>query len=349
MAGVEDHLDNRLRQLPPRETHALITRVAEIDGFKGWWNGRGLTAAAVRRQLKSCIELAASASARIAGVNGQPTPPPRGLAGQSQRAATAGYADLLRAVCAGYREMNLDVALMVQCHSRMLKYSHPDRHHRGRFRTIANPAPAAWRQERFVLRPADPDRIPHLLAAATDWVNVRLAAAEFHPLLVIASFILEFFAIRPFADGNGRLSRVLTTLLLLRCDYSYVPYAPLEALIAERWAEYYFGLRQSQAGARLPQPNITPWLHSFLEVLQLQARGLRNRYTDSRTHQRLSSNQLKVLDLFAIEEEITNRLVCQELSIPRDTAKQVLNRLVALNLLARLGAGRAARYRRIPA
>lgn len=353
-AHVEGYLDTRLREIPPREVHALIARLVEIDEFKGWWNGRGDPTRL--KHLKPASERSAAASTQIAGTIRERAVMPERVFGRAPRltahttALEAGYAEVLRAVCANHREMPLSNDLIMQCHGRMLRYSHADRHHRGRFKTIADAAAPPRRRltESFALRPADPDLAPRLLASATAWTNAQVAAAEFHPLLAIASFVLEFLAIRPFADGNGRLSRILTTLLLLRCGYAYVPYASLESIIAEHWTEYYFGLRHSQANAHPPHPDITPWLHAFLEVLQLQARQLRGLCAARPDPNRLSLNQLKVLDLFDAEEEVTNRLVCHELCIPKDTAKQVLNRLVSLNLLSRWGAGRAVRYRKIP-
>lgn len=349
---VDDYLHQRLRDLPARAVHGLITGVAEIDAFNGWWQGRGLGDPLGWSHLKPVVAPAAAASARTAGgnggavqtgsVSGRPLHTVRSTA-----SIEAGYAEVLRAIYARHGEIPLQPEVIMACHARMLQYSHAERDRRGRFRTLADLGAVQGGRESPALRPADPDRVPELLAIASDWTNAQLAATEYHPLLVIAGFVLEFLAIRPFADGNGRLSRLLTALLLLRCGYSYVSFASLDVLIAERWPEYYFGLRHSQATVRLPHPDISSWLQAFLEVLQLQVRQLRQRCAGQPDPSRLSTNQLRIMELFGGEEEITNRLVCQELALPKDTTKQVLNRLLQLNLLRRLGSGRAVRYRRI--
>jgi Fic family protein len=135
-------------------------------------------------------------------------------------------------------------------------------------------------------------------------------------------------------------------MLLLRSGYAYMPYASLEAVIAERKTEYYLALRKSQASRMLQRPDMGPWSTAFLGALRAQAAGLRAILERRPGEELLSQNQKGVIGLAERHREITNRIAAGELGIPRETAKQVLNRLVALNLLERIGAGRATRYRR---
>jgi len=203
--------------------------------------------------------------------------------------------------------------------------------------------------ESITLRPSAPENIPSEMEGLIRWVNSRLASREFHPLVVIAVFLLEFHAIRPFTDGNGRVSRLLTNLLLLRGGYGYVPYASLESAIEERKTEYYLALRKSQSSRSLPHPDMTSWLTAFLDTLRAQVRELRGSLEGKPPENRLSANQAAVLALSERHGEVTNRLVARTLSLPRETSKQVLNRLLALGFLERIGSGRATRYRRTPA
>ncbi|MGE5189008.1 MAG: Fic family protein [Gemmatimonadota bacterium] len=336
---MQDRLDARLKELPAAAVHGIIARIAEIDEFKGWWGGRDLPAPAILARLK---KRAIAASADLASHVGRGVPPDPSRA--------AGYAEVLRAVFDGHADMALGEELVLRLHGRLLRYSARDQGTRGTYKTVPNRATAIPHRgiEAVALRPTDPLLTPQEMRAATGWAVSRLASRAFHPLLVNAGFILEFLAIRPFADGNGRLSRILTTLLLLKSGYAFVPYASLEKAIADRRTEYYLALRRSQANRNLPRPDISPWLAAFLDAVRAQARGLKEAVSGRPAESLLSENQLAVLDLLQRNREVTNRLVCRELGIPRDTAKQVLARLTGLNLIQRAGAGRAARYRKAP-
>jgi Fic family protein len=354
---VEELLDARLREIPPAAFHDLITAVAEVDQFKGWFEGRRLSDVSMLQRLnRQVVSISAAASLRIGGGDRPQagvSPPKRGnnwLRKREPRDATdvAGYAELLQAIFHEYHDMQLGEDLILQFHARVLKYSHMDQLQRGKYKTASEPSRSYLhrKMEPLALRATDPDLAPRALAAAIAWTVSRLAASEFHPLLVIAGFILEFLAIRPFAHGNGRVSRALTSLLLLQCGYAQVQYASLENIIAERWTEYYLALRRSQASTSLPRQDITPWLGAFIETLQTQSRQLKSLLAGQADTRVLSANQLRVMNLLERSREITNRLLREELGMPKDTAKQVLNRLMVLNLVRRRGAGRAITYRK---
>src|SRR5690606_41021030 len=98
-----------------------------------------------------------------------------------------------------------------------------------------------------------------------------------HPLLIIAIFVVVFLEIHPFQDGNGRLSRALTTLLLIQAGYAYVPYSSLESVIELNKEAYYLALRQTQGTIRTEAPNWQPWLVFFLPSLLEQVMRLEKR------------------------------------------------------------------------
>ncbi len=112
------------------------------------------------------------------------------------------------------------------------------------------------------------------MTALIEWTTTAFATEAQHPLVVIAVFIVTFLAIHPFQDGNGRLSRVLTTLLLLKTGYAYVPYASLESVIESTKERYYMALRQTQGTIRKDAPDWAPWLEYFLGALAEQKPGL---------------------------------------------------------------------------
>ena len=94
---------------------------------------------------------------------------------------------------------------------------------------------------------ATPFDTPRLMAELVEWTNTNLDQKVLHPLLVAAIFTVVFLEIHPFQDGNGRLSRILTTLILLRSGYAYVPYSSLESVIEQSKEGYYLALRRTHA------------------------------------------------------------------------------------------------------
>lgn len=353
---TEARLDSRLTGLTPESMHRLIVLVGRIDELRGTWSALRFPPRSVLEQMRRRVtEQSATASVRIADISrgapvrqesrrtlpaGSPAPSLK-AGGEAHRKA---YVEVLDRVFREATSMKFSGELILQLHAELLKYSPGDWSHRGKLRTLADsPAPAQRGGAALGLHSTAPHMLAVELRGAVDWTVARLGSSDFHPLLVIASFILEFLAIRPFADANARTSRILTSSLLLHCGYPQVCFASLESVIAERWTEYYLALRRSQARRNLPRPDVTPWLFAFLDAFLVQSERARQAIVTPAT-EALSENQLAVLALLDQHRTVTNRLVCQELRLPRETAKQVLNRLLALNLVQRAGAGRAVRY-----
>lgn len=349
--------DARLRALPAETLHELLLLVSRVDRFRGWWEGQSrLPPSLLGRLKKRVVEASAGVTLSQSRGPGAAAASARtpGIRAQGNRNALspreAGYAALLRAVFDGHREMDFGEELIRRFHADLLRYSPGDRAHRGNYRSVSD-GPAARPgalTDHPALRQADPALAATEMASLTRWTAENLDSRVYHPLLVIPAFLLEFLAIRPFAAGNGRTSRILANYLLLRCGYAYVPYLSLEKIIGGRHTEYLLALRRSQAHRNLPRPDISAWLRTFLEILGAQADELRGLVSGSPGHDLLSENQLAVLELLERSREVSNRVVSRELGIPRDTAKQVLGRLLELSLVKRTGAGRATRYRKAP-
>ncbi len=352
-----ERLDSRLRAVSPNAWPGLLSRISEIDECKGFWAGRTPAAGALLATLpRKVVAESAGSSIRI-GWSGMPrvpappdsrrrTSPPAG----APASPAAAYARLLKEVFQGYPGMPLTAELVLRLHAGILPASPGDPPRRDSWRIAPDRSLLLPQRgmEAITLRPSNPENIPAEMGNLIAWANSRLDSGGFHPLVVVAGFLLEFHAIRPFAGGNGRTSRLLTNLLLLRRGYAYMPYASLEKAIEERRAEYYLALRKSQSTRNLANPDMTPWLAAFLDTLRSQARGLRRLLEETPPGSRLSANQAAVLELAGRHGEVTNRLAAGTLGLPRETAKQVLNRLLSLNLLERSGSGRATRYRKPP-
>ena len=186
------------------------------------------------------------------------------------------------------------------------------------------------------------------MRALIEWTNEQLETRAVHPLLVLANCIFEFLAIHPFRDGNGRVSRALTNLLLLRAGYSYVPYVSLDEIIEESKADYYLALRATQKNHKTDHEDITPWVDYLLGALVEQSERARALMNEDQPEKLLSEKQAAVYHLFETGEELGVAEVMQLLggSVQRETVKQALSRLVKLRLLERIGQARSTRYKR---
>ena len=140
--------------------------------------------------------------------------------------------------------------------------------------TTSLPSIEDGKQIGIVFETATPFDTPQLTTEIVAWFTAAIEEKRLHPLLIIAIFTVVFLAIHPFQDGNGRLSRIITTLILLRAGYAYVPYSSLESVIEQSKDGYYLALRQTQATIRNDNPDWEPWLLFFLRALRQQKERL---------------------------------------------------------------------------
>ena len=173
----------------------------------------------------------------------------------------AGYSELMDLVFTSWQEIPFSENHIKQLHQILLRYSEKDAWHCGRYKTSSNSVAAfdeTGAQIATVFQTASAFDTPRLMTELVDWVHQERETDSLHPLLIIAIFVVVFLEIHPFQDGNGRLSRVLTNLLLLQADYAYVPYSSLESVVEQSKEAYYLALRQTQATIRTEAPNWQP-------------------------------------------------------------------------------------------
>jgi Fic family protein len=177
------------------------------------------------------------------------------------------------------------------------------------------------------------------------WTQEHLDAKDLHPLMVIAVFVVVFLAIHPFQDGNGRLSRVLTTLLLLRACYAYVPYSSLESVVEQSKDAYYLALRRTQDTIRTETPDWQPWLLFFLRTLQQQKARLEKKIERERLILGdLPELSVQLLELCRERGRITVAEAAKATGANRNTIKDHLKALTRAGHIAQRGAGRGAWY-----
>ena len=254
----------------------------------------------------------------------------------------------MEAVFNAYDAIPLTENHVRQFHRDLLAHSAKDERHRGSYKTLANHVEAFDEEGKslgIVFETATPFDTPSRMAELAAWVAGREKDGSLHPLLVIAVFVVVFLAIHPFQDGNGRLSRILTTLMLLRAGYAYVPYSSLESVIEQNKEGYYLSLRRTQGTILTGEPDWNPWLEFFLRTLQRQKQRLETKLERERI-MLAGMPELSVLILTLAREHgrVTVAEAARVSGASRHTVKDHLKSLVRQGHLTLHGAGRGAWY-----
>ena len=337
-------------------TREILQLIARIDEFKGAWRALGSLApdrlSALRRV--ATIESIGS-STRIEGsklTNREVERLLSNLAIQSfetrDEQEVAGYAELMDLVFSSWQEIPFNENHVKQLHQILLRHSEKDARHRGQYKTNTNSVAAFDEngiQIGIVFETASPFDTPRLMTDLIEWVNTERDKAELHPLLTVAIFVVVFLEIHPFQDGNGRLSRVLTTLLLMHAGYAYVPYSSLESVVELNKEAYYLALRQTQVTIRSSEPNWQPWLKFFLGSLAEQVRRLEKKVEREKiVLAALPELSLHIVEFAREHGRVTIGDALRLTGASRNTLKQHLRNLVDRGHLNQQGSGRGVWY-----
>ena len=337
-------------------TPEILSLIAQIDEFKGVWRTLGTLApdrlSALRRV--ATIESIGS-STRIEGSKLSDREVERLLSNlviQSfetrDEQEVAGYAELMDLVFESWPNIPFNENHIKQLHQILLRHSDKDSRHRGQYKTNSNSVAALdenGNQIGIVFETATPFNTPHLMAELVTWVKDEREQKTLHPLLIIAIFVVVFLEIHPFQDGNGRLSRVLTTLLLLQSGYAYVPYSSLESVIELNKEAYYLALRQTQGLIRTDTPNWQPWLVFFLRSLADQVRRLEKKVEREKiVMTSLPEISLHIVEFVREHGRITIGNAIKLTGISRNTLKVHFRNLVQRGHLTQHGSGRGVWY-----
>ena len=337
-------------------TPEILSLIARIDEFKGAWRALGTLApdrlSALRRV--ATIESIGS-STRIEGSKLTDREVERllsNLAIQSfdtrDEQEVAGYAQLMDMVFSSWQDIPFNENHIKQLHQVLLTHSEKDARHRGQYKTHSNNVAAFdanGTQIGIVFETATPFDTKRLMTELVSWVNGEREKAHRHPLLIIAIFVVVFLEIHPFQDGNGRLSRVLTTLLLIQTGYAYVPYSSLESVIELNKEAYYLALRQTQGSIRTEAPNWQPWLVFFLRSLAEQVRRLEKKVEREKiVLAALPELSLQIVEFAREHGRVTMMDAIKLTGSSRNTLKQHFRDLTERNHLELHGSGRGVWY-----
>lgn len=337
-------------------TPAILNLVAELDEFKGTWRALGTLAPDRLNRLRHVATIeSVGSSTRIEGSSLSDREVERllgnletGTLSDRDEQEVAGYAHVMELVFASWREMPLSVATIRQLHRELLRFSQADNWHRGNFKTSPISVAAfddAGKQVGIVFDTPSPFDTPRLTEELVAWFNAEEESGTLHPLLRIAVFVVTFLEIHPFQDGNGRLSRVLTTMLLLRAGYEWVPFSSLESVIEQSKDRYYLALRLTQRTIRTDTPNWQPWIEFFLHALQQQAARLRIKVDRERLLvSALPDLANQILDHAQAHGRVTMSEMLVVTGASRNTLKEHFRALLQDGRLVLRGKGRGSWY-----
>jgi Fic family protein len=349
-------MDGDIRADTVTITPAILKLIAEIDEFKGAWTAIGRISPERLTALRHIATIESiGSSTRIEGAKLSNKEVEQLLTGlEAKKFASrdeeevAGYAETMETIFANWQDIPLTENHVKQLHRDLLQYSSKDERHRGEYKTHTNHVEAFGPDSGslgVVFETAAPFDTPRLMAELVEWTRANLDEKNFHALITVALFVVVFLAIHPFQDGNGRLSRILTTLLLLQAGYAYVPYSSLESVIEQSKDAYYLGLRKTQGTIRTDAPDWQPWLIFFLKSLQQQKARLEKKIE----RERLILGDLPQLSVHILEfcrerGRVTVADAAKVTGANRNTIKDHLKALTRAGHIEKHGAGRGTWY-----
>jgi Fic family protein len=335
-------------------TPQMLAIIAELDEFKGSWREPIATQLHMQSLKKVSTVESIGSSNRIEGNTLSNEEVEEFLSrmhktpfASRDEEEVAGYADLMDTIFNDYPVFPFTENHIKQLHQILLQYTGKDEKHRGEYKKLPNSVAAfdpSGKEIGIVFETASPFDTPRLMEELVGWARTNLDDPLLHPLIGIGIFIVRFLAIHPFEDGNGRLSRALTTMLLLQKGYAYVPFSSLESIVEANKEGYYRALRETQKDMWASAENYEPWLVFFLTCLQKQKRLLEGKLAALPGRASVSRNQKIILDLFDAAPELTSPEIAARLGMNMETVKKNLKALADAGYLIKHGATKGAWY-----
>jgi len=336
----------------------IWSKIAKIDEIKGRWRGGlRLSPHVLIRLKKSVLVTSSGASTRIEGSKLSDLEVETFIQNVRQRKwesrdeqEVRGYYELLNNVFDAWQTLSFSESFIKHFHKELLKYVEKDERHRGEYKKVENSVmlfDADGKEIGVVFETVPAYLTPKKMQELVGFTSTALEEKKIHPLLIAGNFIVEFLRIHPFQDGNGRLSRVLTNFLLLKSEYAYAPYVSHEKLIEDNKENYYIALRRSQKSFGTEQEDISAWLDFFLTMILMQSEIALELMESEQVESLLSTKQLIVWKYIQSVAEAVPSEIAKETGVARPTVNQALTRLLEVERIEKLGAGRGTRYRKL--
>jgi len=340
----------------PEIFQEIIQKLSQVDSFKGGWK---LIENKEKRYLNELRDIATiqsiGSSTRIEGATLTDNEIKKLLKSvqiskieKRDEQEVIGYYEVLEVILQSYIEIELTERFIHQLHSILLKYSDKDQRHKGQYKSLSNQVVANYEdgQQKVIFKTTEPHLTASEMQNLIAWTNIQLEEKQLHPVLITSVFVYEFLSIHPYQDGNGRLSRLLTTFLLLKQDYNFVDYVSFEHVIENRKDMYYQVLMETQKFRGTENEILDKWVIFFLNCLVNLTDKLKVKY-ETYNNLKVSTNDRQKEVLAFINQHKTIQIKDLENGLSqysRNTLKKDLQYLVKEGLILTTGSGRGVKY-----
>lgn len=334
----------------------ILNLISEIDEFKGRWQAiNTLSLDRLKILKKSATIESIASSTRIEGVKLSDSQVETLLSNINKTSfknrdeeEVAGYSDAMDLILSNFDDLKISENHIKQLHEILLKHSSKDIRHRGEYKKLDNHVVAFdenGKEIGVMFKTATPFETPIKMTDLVVWINKSLESKETHPLIITGIFIVVFLAIHPFQDGNGRLSRILTNLLLLKLGYNYIQYSSLESIIEDNKDLYYKNLRHCQKTLDNKKVKFENWLTFFLRSLKKQKDNLEKKIKAEKILQENFDNlHLQILEILKNHNSLSVSNIQKLSSANYNTLKVKLKDLVQMKKIVSVGKGRGVVY-----
>jgi len=328
----------------------LIGQISQIDRFDASWSSIEKKEGQSLKQLKSIATVkSVGASTRIEGSNMSDEEvevllKEIDITKLSDRDSqeVVGYFETLDIITESFKDIEIKENSIKNLHNILMKHSNKDEWHKGDYKQHTNAVEARYPDgKKQIIFQTTEAGFPtqDAMRALIDWYSKDNVT---HPLVKSALFTYEFVSIHPFQDGNGRLSRLLSTLLLLKNGYTWIQYMSFEHEIENRKSEYYRVLRSCQA--HRPNENVNEWVNFYFDALKNIQDQLTKKLEQSGIETQLSPREKSIILFIGNNPGSKSGDIAKKLGIPSPTVKRILPELINKNLIEKHGTGPGTNY-----
>ena len=334
----------------------ILKSISFIDSFKGKWMGLEEKESVYLKELKQIATIESiGSSTRIEGSRMTDSEVKDLLSTikissfkTRDEQEVFGYYEVLNLILESYEAIEIKESHIHHLHKSLLQASIKDENHRGNYKRLSNKVVANYTSghQKIIFNTTDPLLVKDEMSKLIHWTSKSIEKEEIHPLIIIATFVYEFLSIHPYQDGNGRLSRLLTTLLLLKSDYDFMQYASMEIEIENRKKDYYDALMTGQRNRGTDNEKINKWILFFLGMLESTIKKFENRYAQIKDKKSYLNERQRQLVQFITDNEPVkiNDIVTSLTEFTSYTLKKDVKYLMDEAIVKKIGKASATIY-----